>query len=170
MTPLWPTICVLGGSDCLLVTLHYDPERKFSLALPCAKLSLWPEWEYVYRRKGETSLIVAEGFAVCLTTQIWYIPLLSSEVKLVNLVCEILWYLKKEGSRITTVRCTNFNQPKYLKNKNHLDATYYFIVLLIGTTYFGHYYAHHQELATIMLITTLVVSFLVCCRFGVRCG
>jgi len=49
-----------------------------------------------------------------------------------------------------------------LKNKNQLDATYYFIVLFIGSTCFGHYYAHHQELATIMLITTLVLSFLVC--------
>ena len=57
-----------------------------------------------------------------------------------------------------------------LKNKNQLDATYYFIVLLIGSTCFGHYYAHHQELATIMLITTLVVSFLVWCRLDVRCG
>ena len=46
-----------------------------------------------------------------------------------------------------------------LKNKNQLDATYYFTVLLIGSTCFGHYYAHYQELATIMLITTLVVSF-----------
>jgi len=46
-----------------------------------------------------------------------------------------------------------------LKNKNQLDATYYFIALLIGSTCFGHYYAHHQELATIMFITTLVVSF-----------
>ena len=49
-----------------------------------------------------------------------------------------------------------------LKNKNQLDATYYFIALLIGSTCFGHYYAHHQEFATIMLITTVVVSFLVC--------
>jgi len=57
-----------------------------------------------------------------------------------------------------------------LKNKNQLDATYYFIVLLVGSTCFGHYYAHHQELATIMLITTLVVSFLVWCRLEVRCG
>jgi len=46
-----------------------------------------------------------------------------------------------------------------LKNKNQLDATYYFNVLLIGSTYFRHYYAHYQELATIMLITRLVVSF-----------
>jgi hypothetical protein len=46
-----------------------------------------------------------------------------------------------------------------LKNKNQLDATYYFIVLLIGLTCFEHYYAHHQELTTIMLISTLVVSF-----------
>ena len=50
-----------------------------------------------------------------------------------------------------------------LKNKNQLDATYYFIVLLIDSTCFGHYYAHHQELATIMLITALVVSF---CKDG----
>jgi len=57
-----------------------------------------------------------------------------------------------------------------LKNKNQLDATYYFIVLLIGSTCFGHCYAHHQELATVMLITTLVVSFLVCCRLEVRLG
>jgi hypothetical protein len=57
-----------------------------------------------------------------------------------------------------------------LKNKNQLDATYYFIVLLIGSTCFGHYYAYHQELATIMLITTLVASFLVCCMLEVRCG
>ena len=59
----------------------------------------------------------------------------------------------------------NFNQLNVLqlKNKNQLDATYYFIVLLIGSTCFGHYYAHHQDLATMMLITTLVVSFLVCC-------
>jgi len=47
-----------------------------------------------------------------------------------------------------------------LKNKNQIDATYYFIVLLIGSTCFGHYCAHHQEIATMMLITTLVVSFL----------
>ena len=58
----------------------------------------------------------------------------------------------------------------HLKNKNQLDATYYFIVFLIGSTCFGHYYAHHQELATIMSIPTLVVSFLVCCRLEVRCG
>jgi len=49
------------------------------------------------------------------------------------------------------------------KNKNQLDATYYFTVLLIGPTCFGHYYTHHQEFATIMLITTLVVSF---CKDG----
>ena len=54
-----------------------------------------------------------------------------------------------------------------LKNKTQLDVTYYFIVLLMGSTCFGHYYAHHQELATIMLITTLVVSFLVCCRWPI---
>ena len=40
-----------------------------------------------------------------------------------------------------------------MKNKNQLDATYYFIVFRIGSTCFGHYYAHHQELATIMLIS-----------------
>jgi len=57
-----------------------------------------------------------------------------------------------------------------MKNKNQLDATYYFIVLLVGSTCFGHYYAHHQELATVMLITTLVVSFLSCCSLEVRCG
>jgi len=56
------------------------------------------------------------------------------------------------------------------KNKNQLDATYYFIVLLKDSTCFGHYYAHNQELATIMLITALIVSFLVCCRLEVRCG
>jgi len=50
-----------------------------------------------------------------------------------------------------------------MKNKNQIDATYYFIVLLKGSTCFAHYYAHHQELATIMLITTLVVSF---CKDG----
>jgi len=64
-------------------------------------------------------------------------------------------------------RETNF---KLLKNKNQLDATYYFIVLLIGLTCFGHYYAHYQELATIMLNTIFVLSFLVCCRLEVRCG
>ena len=37
-----------------------------------------------------------------------------------------------------------------LKNKNQLDATYYFIVLLLGSTCFGHYFAHHQELATMI--------------------
>ena len=57
-----------------------------------------------------------------------------------------------------------------MKNKNQIDATYYFIVLLMGSTCFGHYYAHQQELTTIMLITPLVVSFLVCCRLDVRCG
>ena len=59
---------------------------------------------------------------------------------------------------------------RYMKNKNQLDATYYFIVLLIGSTCFRHYYAHHRELGTIMLITTLVVSFLVCCRLKGRCS
>ena len=49
--------------------------------------------------------------------------------------------------------------PKPLKNRNQLDATYYFIVRLTGSTCFGYYYAHHQELTSIMLITTLVVSF-----------
>jgi len=58
----------------------------------------------------------------------------------------------------------------FLKNKNQIDAAYYFVVLLIGSTCFGHYYAHHQEVATIMLITTLVVSFLVSCGLEVRCG
>jgi len=56
-----------------------------------------------------------------------------------------------------------------LKNKNQLDATYYFIVFLIGSTCFGHYYAHHQNFATMMLITTLVVSFLFLYRLEVRC-
>jgi len=50
-----------------------------------------------------------------------------------------------------------------MKNKNQLDATYYFIVLLIGSTCFQHYYAHHHELATMALI----VSFLVCCLLEV---
>jgi len=57
-----------------------------------------------------------------------------------------------------------------VKNKNQLEATYYFIVLLIGSTCFEHYYAHHQELAAIMLITILVVSFLVYCGLEFRCG
>ena len=61
-----------------------------------------------------------------------------------------------------------FGQARLVKNKNPLDAAYYFIVLLIGLICFGHCYAHHQELATMMLITTLVVSFLVCCRLEVR--
>jgi hypothetical protein len=43
-----------------------------------------------------------------------------------------------------------YNNAVELKNKNQLDATYYFIVLLIGPTCFGHYYVHHQELTTIM--------------------
>jgi len=50
-----------------------------------------------------------------------------------------------------------------LKNKNQIDATYYFIAQLIGSTCFAHYYGHHQELATVTLITTLVVSF---CKNG----
>ena len=75
----------------------------------------------------------------------------------------VMHYVKYYFSRIT-------NYQQKLKNKNQLDATYYFIVLLIGSTCFGHYYAHHQELPTMMLITTLVVSFLVCCRLEVRCG
>ena len=53
---------------------------------------------------------------------------------------------------------------------NLLGANYYFTVSLIGSSCFGHYYTHRQKLATIMLITTLVISFLVCCRLGVRCG
>jgi len=56
-----------------------------------------------------------------------------------------------------------FEIIRLLKNKNQLDATYYFTVLLIGSTCFRHYYAHHQEFATIMLIATLVVSF---CKNG----
>ena len=51
-------------------------------------------------------------------------------------------------------RCNGCNE---LKNKNQLNATYYFIVL-IGSTCFGHYYAHHQELATVMLCSR---SFLI---------
>ena len=69
--------------------------------------------------------------------------------------------------QLKALYCTS---DRFLKNKNQLDATYYFIVLLIDSTCFGHYYGHHQELATIMLITTLVVWFLVCCMLGVRCG
>ena len=74
---------------------------------------------------------------------------------------------------MTRNKCTSSRQClfvrtwSYMKNKNDIDATYYFIVLLIGSTCFGHYYAHHQELENIMLITTLVVSFLVCCRLEV---
>jgi len=70
---------------------------------------------------------------------------------------------------ITLYRSSNKTKYK-LKNKNQLDAIYYFIVLLMGSTCFGHYYARHQELTTIMLITTLVVSFLSYCRLEVRCG
>ena len=63
----------------------------------------------------------------------------------------------------------SLKSPALLKNKNQLDATYYFIVLLIGSTCFGHYYAHHQELATIMLIThwSFRSWFAVCWRLGV---
>jgi len=57
----------------------------------------------------------------------------------------------------------HFGEEQVLKNKNQLDATYYFIILLIGSICFRHYYADHQGLATIMAITTLVVSF---CKDG----
>jgi len=78
------------------------------------------------------------------------------------------------AKKVLCNNATNLTTPekqslRQMKNKNQLDATYYFIVLLIGSTCFGPYYAHHQELATIMLIATLVVSFLVCCRLEVRC-
>jgi len=36
------------------------------------------------------------------------------------------------------------NKQEEFKNKNQLDATYYFIVLFTGSTCFGHYYVHHQ--------------------------
>jgi len=36
-----------------------------------------------------------------------------------------------------------------MKNKNQLNANYYFIVLLIGSTCFGPYYAHHQDPGTV---------------------
>jgi len=79
-----------------------------------------------------------------------------------------LFLLRRKRLKITAAssprgRVNNF---RLLKNKNQLDATYYFIVLLIGSTCFGRYYVHHQELATVMLITTLVVSFLVCLQSG----
>ena len=45
----------------------------------------------------------------------------------------------------TRLRLNGFSR---LKNKNQLDATYYFIVLIIGSACFGQYYAHHQELPT----------------------
>jgi len=44
-----------------------------------------------------------------------------------------------------------------MKNKNQLDATYFFIMLMIGSTCFGHCYAHHLELTTIVVITTWAV-------------
>jgi len=47
---------------------------------------------------------------------------------------------------------TSFTINRFLKNKNQLDATYYFIVLLIGSKCFGHCYAHHQKLATEIFI------------------
>jgi len=56
--------------------------------------------------------------------------------------------------------CLFFTQlVELLKNKNQLDATYYFTVLLIGATCFGHYYAHHQELASVT--TNVVINIIV---------
>jgi len=66
---------------------------------------------------------------------------------------------EQEHNHPSVVQCNNGQSlstackaPSTLKNKNQLDATYYFIVLLIGSTCFGHYYANHQELTTIMLL------------------
>jgi len=44
------------------------------------------------------------------------------------------------SSRTTSLR----NIGNQLKNKNQLDATYYFIVLLMGSTCFWHYYARNM--------------------------
>ena len=48
-----------------------------------------------------------------------------------------------------------------MKNKNQLNATYYFIVLLIGSACFGHYYAHQcgkQHYSRELLMMGIVVS------------
>jgi hypothetical protein len=61
--------------------------------------------------------------------------------------------------RKMNVICSDKNTSDKLKNKNQLDATYYFIILIICSTCFGHFYAHHHELTTIVLITTRAVRF-----------
>jgi len=91
--------------------------------------------------------------------------------KLVFLIADILWILEPWCEAKNEVNVFLSVAPWYrkqLKNKNQLDATYYFIVLLIRWTCFGHYYVHHQDLTAVMLITTMVVSFLVCCCLEVR--
>jgi len=52
---------------------------------------------------------------------------------------------KKKDDRRRQALPGGARHTKKLKNKNPLDANYYFIVLLIGSTCFGHYYAHHQD-------------------------
>jgi len=51
--------------------------------------------------------------------------------------------LSVDRRKAVSLRVLLFVTWRGLKNKNQLDATYYFIVLLIGSTCFGHYYAHH---------------------------
>jgi len=61
----------------------------------------------------------------------------------------------RTGENTTACRILVGNpEGKRPKNKNQIDANYYFIVLLIGSTCFGQYCTHHQELATMMLISS----------------
>ena len=48
-------------------------------------------------------------------------------------------------TKISIWPTSGMETSKCMKNKNQLDATYYFVVFLVGSTCFGHYYAHHQE-------------------------
>ena len=73
------------------------------------------------------------------------------------------------GLKICQWQPYNSNEFSILKNKNQLEATYFFIILMISSKCFGHYYAHPQKLTTIVLIITWAVRFLGCCWLEVWC-
>jgi len=148
---------------------------KHKLEIGCSEVYSWgfyvfPKHQYkCHKRNQDIFLTISSGFISWLGA-----PLSNGILRDVRLEQPCNGGIKPSAvwccvAGLVVPHFSEESDPYSLKNKNQIEATYYFIVLLIGSTCFGHYYAHNQELTTIMLITTLVVSFLGCCRLAFRC-
>ena len=128
-------------------------------------LLTWEEWllrnefqhTIYWREKNDyfemsLSTLSTDVGRVTIRIWVWALYLLSWERRQLRTEFEHTIYWRGDGDCCELwIWCLSDRASFWqLKNKNQLDATYYFIILLIGSTCFRHYYAHHQELTIIM--------------------